>query len=59
MITSLKIKTLNTISDEDWDGHVRYSSQEEMVEAFCKYYGDKVDLNSEVKILIYDFQAFN
>jgi len=55
-ITSLKIRTLGTLTDEDWVGHERFSSEEEMYSTYRKYYGDKVDKDSEVKILTFDFK---
>lgn len=54
-ITTLSIRTLGTLTDEDWNGHERFASDEEMYATFRTYYGDKVDANSEVKILTFDF----
>lgn len=53
-ITSLVIKTLGQIAPEDYAGHEKYSSQVEMVNAYKKYYGDKVNLETEVKILKFE-----
>ena len=55
-ITSLKIKTLGTLTDDDWLGHERFKNDEEMYETYKRYYGDKVDENSEVKILTSNFE---
>lgn len=55
-ITSIVIKTLGSLADEDWVGHEKYSSDEEMYTTYRKYYGDKVDENSEVKILTFGFK---
>lgn len=54
-ITSLKRKALGSLVDNDWVGHERYASDEEMYASYRKYYGDKVDEHSEVKILTFDF----
>ncbi|MDD2657645.1 MAG: NUDIX domain-containing protein [Candidatus Pacebacteria bacterium] len=54
-ITSLKTKTLGTLTDDDRAGHEKYASDNEMYASYKKYYGDKVDENSEVKILTFDF----
>ena len=54
-ITSLKTRTLGSLTDDDWMGHEKYSSDEEMYASYREYYGDKVDENSEVKILTFDF----
>lgn len=50
-ITSVKIKTLGTLTKEDWVGHETFASDEEMYATYRKYYGNKVDKNSEVKML--------
>jgi len=55
IITSLKVKRLGFLVDEDWVGHEKFSSEEEMYETYKKYYGDRVDENSEVKIVTFTF----
>jgi hypothetical protein len=55
-ITSLTVKTLGTLNAEDWMGHEKFASDEEMYATYRKYYGDKVDQTSEVKILTFDFR---
>lgn len=55
-ITDLKMKTLGTLSEDDWIGHEKYHSEEEMYNDFRKYYGDKVNKNTEVKIISFDFK---
>lgn len=56
LITGLKIKTLGTVTYEDYFGQEKYSSDEEMYKNFRKYYGDKVDENTEVKIINFNFK---
>ncbi len=56
VITSLKIKTLSTLTETDWEGHERFSSDEEMYAKYREYYGEKVNPNSEVKIISFDFK---
>jgi hypothetical protein len=53
-VNKIVIRTLGTLTDEDWTGHQRYSSEEEMYKTFRGYYGDKVDENTEVKIISFD-----
>jgi hypothetical protein len=53
-IISLKIKTLSTLDEQDWVGHARYNSEEEMYVDFIKFYGDKVNKDSEVKIINFE-----
>lgn len=55
-ITDLKVRTLGTLTDEDWVGHEKFKNDEEMFETYKKYYGDKVNLDSEVKIIYFDFK---
>lgn len=50
-ITEIKEKKLGEIEDSDYEGHERYASQEEMAEHYKNYYGDKVNLDSVVKII--------
>ncbi len=56
IINSIKIKTLGTLSEEDWEGHERFASEDEMYSTYRKYYGDKVGPDSEVKLLKFDFK---
>jgi len=56
IITFLKRKTLGTLTDDDCIGHAKYSSKEEMYQSFKKYYGDRVNEDSEVKILTFNFK---
>lgn len=55
-ITDVKIRTLGTLTDEDWVGHEKFKNDEEMFETYKKYYGDKVNSDSEVKIIYFDFK---
>lgn len=56
VITSLRTKTLGTLEESDWEGHERFSSEEEMYATYRTYYGDSVGPDSEVKILTFDFE---
>lgn len=53
-ITKLAVKTLGTLEDEDWIGHERFASEEEMYETYRRYYGPEVGSETEVKILWFD-----
>lgn len=55
-ITKLTVKTLGTLTDEDWEGHEKFPSEDEMYATYRKYYGDKVNKDSKVKILSFDFK---
>ena len=56
-ITSIKVKTLGTLIEEDWIGHEKFASDDEMYATYKKYYGDKIGPESEVKILTFSFQS--
>lgn len=57
VITSLYSKTLGALEDADWEGHERFASEEEMYVTYRTYYGDKVNEDSEVKIITFEFTA--
>ena len=44
-------KKISEIREEDFDGHEKFESEEKMFEDFKKYYGDKVSMDSLVKIV--------
>lgn len=58
-VTSMHKRTLGTLTNEDWEGHERFSSEKEMYETYRKYYGDRVDKDSEVKILTFKFKKWS
>lgn len=57
IITSLQVKTLGTLTDEDKKGHESYVSDKEMYSTYTKYYGREVDQNTEVKLISFDFKS--
>lgn len=44
-------KTLGEVTEQDYDGHKRYESAEEMLATFKSYYGDRVSYDASVKII--------
>lgn len=50
-ITKVLTKKLGSLSDEDWIGHERFESDEQMYETYRSYYGPSVDANTEVKLI--------
>jgi hypothetical protein len=56
VITSLHEKFLGTLTDDDWIGHEKFSSEAEMYNTYRTYYGDRVDKDTEVKILSFRFK---
>ncbi len=54
-VTSVTTKTLGTLTDDDWEGHERYESEEAMYTEYRSYYGDMVDCDTEIKIIHFTF----
>ncbi|MDP3958234.1 MAG: ASCH domain-containing protein [bacterium] len=50
-ITGVREKKLGEIEEKDFEGHEKYQSNEEMLEHYKKYYGEKVDMDTVVKII--------
>lgn len=50
-IIEIKEKKLREILEQDFEGHEKFKNEEEMFETYKKYYGDKVTLNTVVKII--------
>lgn len=50
-ITGVREKKLGEIEEKDFEGHEKYQSNEEMLEQYKKYYGEKVDMDTVVKIM--------
>ena len=50
-ITEVREKKLGEIQEQDFEGHEKFESKEEMLETYRKYYGDKVDWNTIVKTI--------
>lgn len=50
-IIAVKEKKLQNIKDEDFVGHEKFASREEMLENYQLFYGDKVNWDTLVKML--------
>ncbi len=50
-ITKMVYKTLGSLQDEDWVGHEKFASEEEMYATYQNYYGPSVGPDIEVKII--------
>lgn len=55
-ITKVREKKLGEIEDEDFEGHERFENKEEMLETYRKYYGERVDWDTMVKMI--NFKLF-
>lgn len=50
-ITEMREKRLSEIEEKDFDGHEKFESNEDMLETYKKYYGEKVNWNTFVKLI--------
>ncbi len=50
-------KTLGHVNKEDYEGHEKFVTKQEMLKTYQSYYSDQVvDENTEVKIIQFDLQ---
>ncbi len=54
-IIFVKETIFGALTEIDWDGHEKFSSDDEMYKTYEKYYNRKVDKNSPVKIIKFRF----
>ncbi len=54
-ITFVAKTSFGSLTDEDWDGHEKYESDEDMYAVFSGYYGKQVDTDSLVKVIRFEF----
>lgn len=50
-ITKINTKKLGELKDTDFEGHEKYKDQDDMLAHYRNYYGDKVNLDTEVKMI--------
>lgn len=53
-VLSVHEKPLGNLTDEDWEGHEKFSSDEEMYATYKIYYNQDVDENTLVKIIRFE-----
>ena len=51
VIVEVVYRTLGEVEDIDLDGHEKWNNKEEMLKSLRLYYGDRVNLDIEVKIV--------
>ena len=51
-------KRLGEVGNDDYDGHERYASVDDMLAHLRRYYGDGVTLKTPVKIIHFDFSPY-
>ena len=54
LLLDVKQTTFGNLAEEDWDGHEKFSSDEEMYKTYEGYYGRPVDQNSPVTIIKFE-----
>ncbi len=54
-ITKIIEKNLGDIDESDMDGHEKFSSTEQMLQAYQTYYGSNVSLETSLKIIHFNF----
>ena len=52
-IVGITNRRLGDVDDIDLEGHEKWNSKNEMLESLKVYYGDKVNLDTEVKIITF------
>ena len=50
-IENIKEKKMSEVENEDFDGHEKYPSKEEMLKTYQGYYGDRVNWDTVVKMI--------
>jgi len=50
-LTKVKETTFDALVEEDWEGHERFSSAQEMYETYTRYYKFNVTPNTKLKII--------
>lgn len=56
LVTKVAEKQLGSLAAEDWIGHERFSSDEEMYQTYTDYYKQPVGPETIVKIIWFDLQ---
>ena len=55
-LTEVWEKKMGELKESDFDGHEKFSSDEEMYQTYRTYYGDRVGPDTIVKIIRFKFQ---
>lgn len=51
LVTDVTVKTFAELTEEDWSGHERFSTDEEMYATYTLYYKQPVDGDTPVKMI--------
>lgn len=58
-IDAVSEKRLGELSADDYDGHETYSSVDDMLATYRRYYGDDVTENTPVKMIQFEFKPYD
>ena len=50
-VISIKEIPFSELTEEDWKGHEKFSSEQEMFETYSKYYNRQIDKDTFLKII--------
>ncbi len=53
-IIGVKETTFGKLTSDDWEGHEKFESEDEMYKTYSKYYNRNVDENSPVKVVKFE-----
>lgn len=56
VITEVKEKRLRELEEIDYKGHEKFESQKDMLNTYKEYYGDKVNLDTPVKMITFNLK---
>jgi uncharacterized LabA/DUF88 family protein len=56
-IVEVKEKKLGELEEVDYEGHEKYESKDQMLKQYKIYYGNKVDINTVVKIIKFELKT--
>jgi hypothetical protein len=53
VIIGVKEKKLGELTEDDYVGHEKFTNQQDMLKHYIEYYGDRVTLDTPVKIICF------
>jgi hypothetical protein len=57
-ITKVREKKLRQIEESDFEGHEKYSSLDVMLQNYREYYGEKVTMDTSIKMIDFKISRF-
>ena len=53
-LTNVKETTFGELTEEDWDGHEKFPSEEELYKTYSKYYNYQIDKDTPLKVIKFE-----